>query len=80
MSTLEEVTRLWEWFVLRFCRVLDEHVIANGYDFIADITNSCVKKKKEDPATPLTPGASKLLLSLNEYLGRQHELFEGYFA
>jgi len=79
MRTLEQVKKLWEWFVCKFCHVLSADAVLYGGNYIKAIEQSCqiVRGAFE---TPLSEEAKDWLRRLNECLTEENEFFEGYFA
>ncbi len=79
MRTLEQLRRMWEWFVLRFVRILDKATILRGSAVIAGCANVCEKKQPDQSETPLSEQAKSILRLFDVWLVSQNELFGGYF-
>ncbi len=80
LHTLEQVKRMWNWLVLRFCRILDKLTIVKGFDFVADIANLCDKKQPNQEKTMLSAQAEVVLGKFNDWLVSQNEFLDGYLA
>lgn len=80
MRTLEQLKGMWEWFVVKFVRILDKATIQKGFDVIADCTNVCGKKQPDEFETPLSEQAKSILRVFDDWLTSQNELFGGYFS
>lgn len=80
MRTLEELRRMWDWFVLKFVRILDEATILKGFALIADCANLCEKRQPNQSETLLSEQAKNLLRGFDGWLISQNEFFDGYFS
>lgn len=78
MRTLEQLKKMWEWFVLKFVRILDKSTILRGFDVVAVCASVC-EKKADQSETLLSEQAKSVLEAFDLWLGGQNELFKGYF-
>lgn len=80
MHTLEQVVRTWDWFLLRFVRVLSQETIWRVNEFILYLKSACKDIVKQDGVTPLSEGAEYWLEEIEYCLANHSIFFAGYMC